>query len=117
MQQAHSNDMQSQGDFVEDFDEAKEESAAQQFGEFPVDGSRKAGESPAGPVDEALAEKDAIIQKLTAANQVSGVFRTDIMRSSSFLFNVLKFNPCGSMSECLAPCRCWRSRSKNWSSS
>lgn len=74
--------MQSQSEFVEDFDEAKEESAAQQFGELPLNGGSKAGESPAGPVDEALAEKDGMIRKLTAANEVSGAFRTDIERSS-----------------------------------
>ncbi|BDA49540.1 Sperm flagellar protein 1 [Coccomyxa sp. Obi] len=67
---AHSNDIQSQCEFVEDFDEAKEESAAQQCGEPHLNGGSKAGEPPAGPVDEALAEKDSMIMKLTAANEM-----------------------------------------------
>ncbi|CAL8464583.1 g4118 [Coccomyxa elongata] len=67
---AHSNDMESQSEFVEDFGEAKEESAAQHHEEPHLNGSSKARESPAGPVDEALAEKDAVIRKLTAANEM-----------------------------------------------
>lgn len=70
---AHSNDMQSQGDFLEDCDEAKDESAAQQYGEPPLNGKSKADESTARPIDEALAEKDAVIRKLTAANEMLDV--------------------------------------------
>lgn len=85
--QAHSNDMRSQSEFVEDFDEAKEESAAQHSEGPHLNGSSKAGDTPAGPVDEALAEKDAVIRKLNATNEVSGVLRTTVRSLCLHLIN------------------------------
>ncbi len=70
--QAHSNGARSMRASVEDFHDADimMGSAAEQHVDLYLQDNSRAGESPAGPIDDALAEKEVKIKNLTSTNEV-----------------------------------------------
>lgn len=68
--QAHSNGARSMRAPVEDFHDADMGSAAEQHIDLYLQDNSRAGESPAGPIDDALAEKEVKIKNLTSTNEV-----------------------------------------------
>ncbi|EIE19144.1 DUF1042-domain-containing protein [Coccomyxa subellipsoidea C-169] len=67
---AHSNGACSMRASVEDFHDADMGSAAEQHVDLYLQDNSRAGEAPAGPIDDALAEKEVKIKNLTSANEV-----------------------------------------------
>ncbi|KAK9904982.1 hypothetical protein WJX75_006963 [Coccomyxa subellipsoidea] len=69
---AHSNGARSHTASVEDFPDTDLDGGptAQQHADLPMQDDSRAGESPAGPIDDPLAERDAKIRTLMDANEV-----------------------------------------------